>query len=600
MTRWLFVLLAFAAPAAAQVNTSIVPPESRTTWAPGVTTGIPARATICTTIQASAYGNGTSESSAGIQAAIAACPTGQTVLLSAGTFLVNNYILINKAVTLRGAGAGVTTLRKTNGAVQGSYLSEEQEPIAIIGPARWSSLDTTSTVNLSADGAKGSRAITVTSAAGYAAGQFVFLDADDYNTASWIGLPNRNGAPTTVKIWASDRVVFAKHDPPDPADDPFPDSLVWFSRSGRPVNEIKEIASVNGNTITFTTPLHAAYPVSKVAQVTRWQGPHAQGGGLEDLTVSGGSDGNVRFDTAAYAWIKNVESMAWLGQSVAINGAFRVEVRDSYIHDAVHPYPGGGGYGIGIAWGSSEVLIENNIVVGPLNKNMVVMSGGAGSVVGYNYMDNSIIGNYLDWVEVGLNASHMVGPHHVLFEGNQSHNYDSDDTHGSSFAMTIFRNHLTGMRRDYPGQVNGRATGLMFGSWWHSFIGNVLGESGKMTGWLYDEWISATGHIFKLGYAPSHWEQAQDPKVLSTVLRDGNWDYLTNTVKWDRPAQALPNSLYLAAKPAFFGSRTWPWVDATGTTKLGILPARERYEGLVGGVPPPVPHKLPARVTPSP
>jgi hypothetical protein len=574
-----------AVPAAAQVNTSIVPTEGRTTWAPGVTTGIPARATICATIQASTYGNGASESSAGIQAALAACPTGQTVQLSAGTFLVNNYILINKAVTLRGAGAGSTTLRKTNGAVQGSYMAEEYEPIVIIGPARWSSLDTASTVNLSSDGAKGSPAITVTSAAGYVAGQFVFLDADDYNTATWIDLPNRNGAPTTAKIWASDRVVFAKHNPPDPADDPFPDSLVWFSRSGRPVNEVKEIASVSGNTITFTTPLHTSYPTAKVAQVTRWSGPHLRGGGLEDLTVTGGSDSNVRFEAAAYAWAKNVESTAWLGEGVIVNGSFRVEVRDSYVHDCVHQYPGGGCYGIGLAWASSEALIENNIVLG-VNKVMAAKSGGAGSVVGYNYMDNSLIGNYLEWVEVGINGSHMIGPHHVLFEGNQSHNYDSDDTHGSSFGMTIFRNHLVGIRRDYPGQVNGRAAGLMFGSWWHSFIGNVLGESGKMTGWLYDEWIAATGHIFKLGYAPSHWEQAQDPKVLSTVLRDGNWDYLTNTVKWQRPAQALPNSLYLSAKPSFFGSHVWPWVDPTGTTKLGILPARERYEtGVAGGQP---------------
>ena len=92
---------------------------------------------------------------------------------------------------------------------------------------------------------------------------------------------------------------------------------------------------------------------------------------------------------------------------------------------------------------SSEVLIENNIV-STMNKVMVVKSSGAGSVVGYNYMDNVFIGNQPEWVEVGINGSHMVGGHHVLFEGNQSNNYDSDDTHGNAFAMTIFRNHLVG------------------------------------------------------------------------------------------------------------------------------------------------------------
>jgi hypothetical protein len=541
-----------------------------------VTTGIPARATICARIQASTYGNGASESSAGIQAAIAACPTGQTVLLSAGLFLVNNHILINKAITVRGAGPGLTTLRKTNGAVVNSYMAEENEAVVVIGPARF--VDSTPTsVALSADGAQGSRSVTVASAAGFTPGQFVLIDADDYAAGAWMTLPPRNGQPNPVTIWASDRVVFAKHNPPAPEDDPFPDSLSWFSRPGRPVNEIKEIASVAGTTITFTTPLHTAYPTAKSAQLTRYTYTHLQGGGLEDLTVSGGSDGNVIFTAAAYSWVKNIESVAWLGQGVTVDGAFRVEIRDSHIHDGVWPYPGGGGYGIGMAWGSSEALIENN-VVSTMNKVIVAKSAGAGSVVGYNYMDNVFIGNQPDWVEVGINGSHMVGGHHILFEGNQSNNYDSDDTHGSAFAMTVFRNHLVGMRRNFPGQANARAAGLMLGSWWHSFIGNVLGRPGGMSGWVYEDRTSWAQAIWKFGYAPSHFEQAAEPKVVSTTLRDGNFDYVTHSVKWDRPPQLIPASLYLSAKPAFFGARPWPWVDSIGTTKLGSLPARERYE----------------------
>ena len=42
--------------------------------------------------------------------------------------------------------------------------------------------------------------------------------------------------------------------------------------------------------------------------------------------------------------------------------------------------------------------------------------------------------------------------------------------------------------------------------------------------------------------------------------------------------QALPSSLYLAGKPAFFGDNPWPWVDATGAVKLHTLPARARYD----------------------
>jgi hypothetical protein len=32
-----------------------------------------------------------------------------------------------------------------------------------------------------------------------------------------------------------------------------------------------------------------------------------------------------------------------------------------------------------------------------------------------------------------------------------------------------------------------RTIGLAYGSWWDSFIGNVLGRSGKMAGWQYTD-----------------------------------------------------------------------------------------------------------------
>jgi len=71
--------------------------------------------------------------------------------------------------------------------------------------------------------------------------------------------------------------------------------------------------------------------------------------------------------------------------------------------------------------------------------------------------------------------------------------------------------------------------------------------------------------------------------VTQTTLRHGNYDYLTNTVRWD-PAiseRTLPSSLYLSQKPAFFSTGkgyTWPWVDPTGTTQLHELPAKARFD----------------------
>ena len=120
----------------------------------------------------------------------------------------------------------------------------------------------------------------------------------------------------------------------------------------------------------------------------------------------------------------------------------------------------------------------------------------------------------------------------------------------------------------------------MFGSWWHTFAGNVLGEPGRMDGWIYEDPGDGTyGHATsRLGEAVRHletrlrpgvWDQAPDPTVRSTVVREGNFDYVTNSVRWDHEPRDLPNSLYLTEKPAFFGDLPWPWVDPTGTTKVG-------------------------------
>ena len=483
--RWIMAFLALstcsAMAAGLQVGSGLIPPDSLTTWAPGVR-GIPTRTRVCATVNAATYGNGGNDASAGIQAAVNACPVGEVVQLSAGTFTVNNRILINKGITLRGAGPGLTTLQKTN-------PGAEQEQILRVAPSQWPHVDETTAVNLTADAVQGARSVTVASGAGFAPGQFVKLDEDDYTTATWMALPPRIGSTSSPRVLATDRIVWSIHNPRESGDLPVPNGLSWFSREGRPLAEIKEVTAVSGNTITFSTPVHITYTTAKAAQLVRYTGSgsiHVRDAGVEDMTLTGGSDGNISFSAAAYSWARNIECTRYLKPCVDILHSFRLEIRDSIIHHANKPYPGASAYALSLQHGTSEVLIENNIIVGA-NKLMVGRSAGAGTVVGYNYADNAFIGDYPGWMEAGLSGSHMVGSHHMLFEGNLSFNYDSDDTHGGALAMTVFRNHLTGRRRDYPNQDNVRAAGLMFGSWWHTFAGNVLGEPGAMANWIYED-----------------------------------------------------------------------------------------------------------------
>jgi len=239
---------------------------------------------------------------------------------------------------------------------------------------------------------------------------------------------------------------------------------------------------------------------------------------------------------------------------------------------------------------TADSLVENNIFING-NKVMVMRASGGGNVIAYNYFDNGYISYDPGWMETGLNASHLTCPHFELFEGNQAFNIDGDDTWGGAVYNTFFRNHATGKRRSFDDNVNRRAIGLMYGHYYYSFIGNVLGMAGQTpspyAGFEYEDFLPwnfvwRSGDpvaMWKLGYAPGNWNAQPDARVVSTVLRHANFDYVTNSVTWEPGFdQTLPNSLYLTRKPAFFGSLPWPWVDPTGATQLYTLPARARYD----------------------
>ena len=536
---------------------ALVPKARQTLWAPGIPGGVPHRTVICSTIEASAFGDGAVDASARIQSAIDSCPLGQVIVLSAGEFKIDKTLFLRRGVVLRGHGPGRTLLKMPVGIVK---------PVILLG-VQWPKF--TQSVDLSADGAKGSYSVTVGDASSLAVGELVLIDSvTDPRLTEW-----SKRSPRGSK------------------------SRAWFTRPDRPVGQILEVASVRGNRVTFTTPLHIDFRTGFKAQLSRFSttdgGPVVRAvehAGIEDLHVYGGGDANIRVSLAAYSWVKNVESEYQSGESIAVEFAFRCVVRDSYMHHTQHPEPGGGGYGLSISLYSADNLVENNISW-RFNKVMVMRASGGGNVIAYNYMDDGYISYSPTWVEVGLNASHMTTPHYELFEGNESFNFDGDNTWGNSVYITIFRNHLTGLRRSIgapPLQdlLNRRAIGVMEGHRWYTFVGNVLGFEGMSpppgASFVYESsfpW-NADPSMWRLGYNPENWFARADQRVLSTVIRDGNFDYVTNTVQWRDGRKAIPDSLYLTAKPSFFGNNPWPWVDPDGPVKLHVLPARARFDAM--------------------
>ena len=293
-----------------------------------------------------------------------------------------------------------------------------------------------------------------------------------------------------------------------------------------------EIATISGNTISFTTPLHIAFDTAHQAQLTRHTIPYgAKYAGVEDLYVRGGRDDNITLSFAMYSWVRNVESDWSIGDSLAMDACFRCVVRDSYVHDTPNPTPGGDGYLLSIAYYTADSLVENSIFVRG-NKVMVMRASGGGNVIGYNYMDDGYIEYSRGWMETGLNASHMTCPHFELFEGNLAFNADGDDTWGGAVYNTFFRNHLTGKRRSFDDIDSRRAIGLMYGHYNYSFVGNVLGTSDQdpspFSGFAYEDlypWGDNPVGLWRLGYTPKDWNAPAEARVVNTVHRHGNFDY---------------------------------------------------------------------------
>jgi hypothetical protein len=82
-----------------------------------------------------------------------------------------------------------------------------------------------------------------------------------------------------------------------------------------------------------------------------------------------------------------------------------------------------------------------------------------------------------------------------------------------------------------------------------------------------------------------------DANTRNTMILHGNYDYKTKGVAhWDGGAQhALKSSMYYSAKPAFFGSCSWPVFGPDLGSITNTLPAKARYEGATtcagGGTP---------------
>jgi hypothetical protein len=170
---------------------------------------------------------------------------------------------------------------------------------------------------------------------------------------------------------------------------------------------------------------------------------------------------------------------------------------------------------------------------------------------------------------------------------------------GNSGWITFFRNYASGRQRRSAlagERWDVAAVGLEARGVELNVVGNVLGAPGHGLAFEVTSSPPGTGRaaVYRIGHRANGGggtgdvDRYEDPRgrgsTASTLLRHGNFDHVSGTVRWDPRLRAreLPPSLYLSEKPAFFGGDPWPWVDPTGREKLRVLPAKRRFDELSG------------------
>jgi hypothetical protein len=532
-------------------------------WSAAGVGAIPPRSTTCAVLKPPS----TTEQ---INAALQACPAGQVVFLRAGAYAITGTLRVPSNVTLRGAGADQTILNATGAgeAVIGMGSgSVPFRPRVIRGGA-----------------AAGSTRLELASAEGVTAGQYLVIA--DRNDPAYVTSVGSGGSCN----WCDGG---------------------WTKDGSIARGQIVAITAVSGNTVNIAPGLYSAYTREPTAVPFAMAAAHA---GVEDLQVRANNTGyasNFLLDMCAECWVRGVESNYADGDHVTIHWGYRDEVRDSYFSNAFLHVPGAHDSDIELGLKTSASLIENNIIE---RTHTAVMPqwGAAGNVIAYNYTTGEFDSEAPNVVIGGVDF-HGAHPQFNLLEGNVLTAIYADSVWGSSSETTAFRNWIVGTNRicaplhgrsavdcsgtnAHYGFQAARAVQFSYLSTRNNLIGNVIGSAQMQSLKRYSAAVPQAAELeypqkrpyeaaagITLGYGNANDEGAGDQcgsgmppchsaATVTTHVFHGSFNYISGSISWAAGLpHALPSSLYMSGKPAWWGKLPFPAIgpDVTGGTGPG-------------------------------
>ena len=542
------LLLLIPMAARAQSWSGLIAPNRAVDWSTaGVAGGIPARTTVCTTLNPGA-------TVTQINSAIASCPANQVVYLNAGTYNLTGEIVMKSNVTLRGAGANQTLVTFSTGGNACSIAGTED--VCFAGTFNWAGGPQNLTTWTGGYN-KGTSVITLGSTSGLSVGKVLILDQADDTSDPGITLPFVNGTSTSFSSEAGSpgRIV----------------SGITYSQQ-----EYKLVTAISGNQVTISPPIYMPNWRTSQGPSAWWATTLIQNAGVENLTLDHSNSNDLSaavFFNAYNCWLKGIRSIYATNSNgggrnhVWFQYSARITVRDSYFYGTRNTATLS--YGVE-PWQSADLLIENNIfqhVVSPFT-----VGATSGSVFGYNYSLDHYYAISPSWNMPGPSFTHDAGNAMNLFEGNQGTGMVEDNIHGTHNLDTYFRNHWIG--RDPGKTMHTMVVELASYSRFMNIIGNVMGEAGYNTPYQ-DAEPSLTGcstAIYVLGWDNTCAGGLPDGLVAQTLMRWGNYDTVTNGVNFNASevpstigalanpvpsSQSLPTSLYMPSEPGAWWSTPW-------------------------------------------
>jgi hypothetical protein len=540
-------------------------------------------ATIATTrsqceTSACATVSGGTVTAASINAALASAPPNTYVSIPSGTFTMTTGITFNHQsnITLRGSGSNSTFLVWTSSGGSGNCAGHDicvSSSDTNYGGGPSNSANWTSTNGVSGTYTKGATSIVLSSVANLAVGNPLILDQlDDQsdNGALYVGCEigsGTSGGDSSPQCYSG----------------AYPSGFQRGSTLStlRGQQQIVTVTSISGNTVGITPGIYADNYSSSHSPGAWWATSPVQGDAVEDISLdhTNGGDG-ITFFNCQGCWVKGIRSVRSSTTGTGWGHVYwaicnHCTVRDSYFYGY-----SGDTYGISVDI-ASDSLAEDNIFEFP-SASQFYNSDCEGCVAGYNFSVATYFSNSSNWM--GNSADYHSVNLFALSEGNIGSGLEADSFHGTHALNTVFRNRWDGREQNGGDATtsNTVAVRLNPGARYQNVIGNILGTIGYQTNYKSttngsDLYLSVIG----CGAYPET-GMAGDPLSCQTSMFWGNWDNVTNAVRWNAsevpsglssyanpvPAsETLPASFYYSSKPSWWpAGKAWPAIgpDVTG------------------------------------